>query len=87
MAGFILTFSAFVAVRKQEHLAAEEEFLSEAVGEVGEVSKGFDQSIQLVRSLEAHFKATDRVTATGFALSCSRFSSTIPGSRRSSGSR
>ncbi|MGB8724773.1 MAG: CHASE domain-containing protein [Terriglobales bacterium] len=66
MAGFILTFSAFVAVRKQEHLAAEEEFLSEAVGEVGEVSEGFDQSIQLVRSLEAHFKATDRVTATGF---------------------
>ena len=65
MAGFILTISAFVAVRKEEHLAAEEEFLSEAVGEVGEVSEGFDQSIQLVRSLEAHFKATDRVTATG----------------------
>src|SRR5712692_771185 len=65
-AGSLFTTVAFIAVRKQERLAVAEAFVSEASSDVASVSQGCDQAIQLVRSIEAHFKATDHVTRDGF---------------------
>ncbi|MGA2372049.1 MAG: EAL domain-containing protein [Candidatus Korobacteraceae bacterium] len=79
ISGFISTVFAFLVVRRQEHLVAEQWFIGEAVGAVGAVSEGLDQSVQLVRSLDAHFNATDRVTADGFRAFTQPLLSHYPG--------
>jgi signal transduction histidine kinase/CheY-like chemotaxis protein len=64
--GLFFTAAAFLSVRKQERLKVREAFMSEASNDMAAVSQGFDQSILLVRSIEAYFKATDHVTRDGF---------------------
>jgi PAS domain S-box-containing protein len=79
VAGFFFTTVAFIAARKQKRLAVEEAFVSEASSDMAAVSQGFGQPIQLVRSIEAHFKATDHVTRDGFHAFVQPLLSQYPG--------
>ena len=64
--GLSLTGLAFNSARNQDKLAVVDAFHRSAETHVSEISQGLTQSIQLVRSVDAHFQATGNVSRENF---------------------
>ena len=66
--GFSYTIFAFISILWQEQLAAQKAFFSAAQIHAAEVSQGFAQSLQLVRSANAYFRASRHVSRKDFQV-------------------